>query len=289
MIIANPIYDVVFKRLLENDRAAKFLIGTILDCKVLSLVPNVQEYTDTDNKKHAGLSLFRKDFAATIKTKDEGEKRVIIELQKAKVLNDVYRFKDYLGNEYTKSEFPIIAIYILGFNLSVDSPAFMARPDCWDLMTNEQITKKDDFVEQLTHKAYFIQTKRIKPAYNTRLEKLLTIFEQTGFIDEAKTTKRFNFDTDDSDIKELVDILHYVAADEEIRKELDKEIYFDKSMKWAFGEKDRELEETKTKLEDANSELEKERKEKAEKDEVLAKQAAEIAELKRLLSEKIGG
>ena len=288
MIIANPIYDVVFKRLLENDRAAKFLIGTILDCKVLSLVPNVQEYTDTDNKKHAGLSLFRKDFAATIKTKDEGEKRVIIELQKAKVLNDVYRFKDYLGNEYTKSEFPIIAIYILGFNLSVDSPAFMARPDCWDLMTNEQITKKDDFVEQLTHKAYFIQTKRIKPAYNTRLEKLLTIFEQTGFIDEAKTTKRFNFDTDDSDIKELVDILHYVAADEEIRKELDKEIYFDKSMKWAFGEKDRELEETKTKLEDANSELEKERKEKAEKDEVLAKQAAEIAELKRKLAEKKG-
>jgi hypothetical protein len=27
MIIANPIYDVAFKRLLENNRVAKFLVG----------------------------------------------------------------------------------------------------------------------------------------------------------------------------------------------------------------------------------------------------------------------
>ena len=130
MIIANPIYDTTFKRLLENDKVAKFLIGTILNCKVLTLEPTIQEYTETDDKKTAGITLFRKDFAATIETEKEGKKRVIIELQKAKVLADVYRFKGYLGDEYKKSEFPIISIYILGFNLSVDSAAFMARPDC---------------------------------------------------------------------------------------------------------------------------------------------------------------
>ncbi len=27
MVIANPIYDVVFKRLMENERVAKFFIG----------------------------------------------------------------------------------------------------------------------------------------------------------------------------------------------------------------------------------------------------------------------
>jgi len=48
MIIANPIYDVIFKRLLENDRVAKFLIGTILDCKVISLTPTVIERTKHD-------------------------------------------------------------------------------------------------------------------------------------------------------------------------------------------------------------------------------------------------
>jgi hypothetical protein len=45
VIIANPIYDVTFKRLLENDRAAKFFIGAILGCEVLSLVPMTQEQT----------------------------------------------------------------------------------------------------------------------------------------------------------------------------------------------------------------------------------------------------
>ncbi|MEM1214119.1 MAG: hypothetical protein AAGJ82_00440 [Bacteroidota bacterium] len=30
MVIANPIYDVVFKRLMENERVAKFFIGTII-------------------------------------------------------------------------------------------------------------------------------------------------------------------------------------------------------------------------------------------------------------------
>ena len=45
MIIANPIYDETFKRILENDRAAKFLIGTILDCEVLSLKPTTRDHT----------------------------------------------------------------------------------------------------------------------------------------------------------------------------------------------------------------------------------------------------
>jgi len=31
MIIANTIYDVVFKRLMENDRVVKFFIGALLD------------------------------------------------------------------------------------------------------------------------------------------------------------------------------------------------------------------------------------------------------------------
>jgi hypothetical protein len=115
MIIANPIYDATFKRLLENDRVAKFLIGTILDCKVLTLEPTVQEYTEIE-KDTQKVSLFRKDFAATIETEKKGSKRVIIEMQKAKVLGDVYRFKNYLGNEYKKSKLPIISIYILGFN-----------------------------------------------------------------------------------------------------------------------------------------------------------------------------
>ena len=31
MVIANPMYDVVFKRLMEDNRIAKFFIGTFLE------------------------------------------------------------------------------------------------------------------------------------------------------------------------------------------------------------------------------------------------------------------
>ena len=240
MIIANPIYDTTFKCLLENNKVAKFLIGTILDCKVLSLEPTAIEYTDEDEETKK-ISLFRKDFTAIIKTKDEGEKRVIIELQKAKNLGDVFRFTRYLGNEYRKTKHPIIAIYILGFNLSVESPAFTARPGCWDLMTKEKIEKKDAFVEQLTHKAYFIQTKRIKPAYNTRLEKLLAAFEQARFIGDSETTKIFPFDAADDDMKEFLNVLQYVAADEETRKKLERENYQIVELEGIFGEQNAKI------------------------------------------------
>jgi hypothetical protein len=261
MIIANPIYDTTFKRLLENDRVAKFLIGTILNCKVLSLEPSIQEYTEAESDTPK-ISLFRKDFAATIETEKEGKKRVIIEMQKAKILGDVYRFKNYLGDEYKKSKFPIISIYILGFDLSVDSPAFTARPDCWDLTSDKRLDIHDDFVEHLTHQAYFIQTLQIKPSFNTKLEKLLSIFEQRNFIGGDKTTKSFPFETDDGEMKEVLGVLQYVAADEKTREELSRENYYQEAMKGIFGEKDRELEEAKRENEEVKKENEGLKREK---------------------------
>jgi hypothetical protein len=262
MIIANPIYDATFKRILENERVAKFLIGTILDCKVLTLEPSIQEYTQF-NEKTQKLNLFRKDFAATIETEKEGKRRVIIEIQKSKVFADVYRFKDYLGNEYKKSKLPIISIYILGFNLSVNSPAFTSRPDCWDLMTKEKLDVNDMFVAQLTHRAYFVQTLRIESKFNTRLEKLLATFEQKNFIGDDQTTKRFTFKTDEneiSEIKELLGILQYVAADEKTREELDLENRYLKELEWDFGEQNEKIEkQAKTIGEQANTIAEKDK------------------------------
>ncbi|GBU21966.1 hypothetical protein R80B4_01868 [Fibrobacteres bacterium R8-0-B4] len=250
MIIANPIYDVTFKRLLENDRAAKFFIGAILGCEVLSLVPTTQEHTEPI-KGSPAVTLFRMDFAATILTKEEGEKRVIIEMQKARALDDVFRFRKYLGKEYADSKLPIIAIYILGFPLSVDSPAFGNVPHYRDLLTNEEISVHDLFVEQLNHSAYFVQTTKIKPSLNTKLDKLLSIFEQANFIGDSKTTKDYPFDVNDPDVKTVIDVLLYIAADPEARKELEKEQYYQEAMDDMFGDVNRERMENKRKMEDA--------------------------------------
>ena len=234
MLIANPIYDVAFKRLLESDRVAKFLVGTILGCKVITLEPLVQERTKFD-KATGRLTLYRKDFSATIETEEEGAKRVIIEMQKAKSLNDVYRFRKYLGGEYTSSKLPIIAIYILGFDLTVESPAFTAYPEYEDLRTREKLEVHDHFVEHLTHKAYFVQANRIKQNVSTTLDTLLSIFGQENFISADKTVKDFPAEVDNPDMKEVLNVLHYTAVDAKARVELDEEIYYERYVERNFG------------------------------------------------------
>ncbi len=69
MVIANPIYDVVFKRMMENEKVAKFFIGTLLEqtIEVVSVKPQEFNYTN----ELAGLAVFRLDFIATIKQKQE--------------------------------------------------------------------------------------------------------------------------------------------------------------------------------------------------------------------------
>ena len=99
MIIANPIYDTVFKRLMENKRIARFFIETIIEEKVEDIAIVPQEYTylaKVKNKKEENkaenvdtkeewevLSLIRFDFVATIRNPDGENKKVLIEIQKS--------------------------------------------------------------------------------------------------------------------------------------------------------------------------------------------------------------
>jgi hypothetical protein len=286
MIIANPIYDVIFKRLLENDRVAKFLIGTILDCNVVSLTPTVSEHTKRDQDSGTP-TLFRMDFAATIKNEAGEEKRVLIEMQKAKNLADIDRFREYLGTEYIKSTLPIISIYILGFNLTVDSVAFGNFPVCRDLRTGESLNSHDPFVEKLTHTAYFVQTKRIKPSLNTRLDKLLSIFEQANFISGSETTKDYALNIDDPELKETLDILRYAAADSETRKELDEEEYYQRAMRQMFGEQYDKMEKQAQELAAAKRETEEIKRGFVNELRKLGKSTAEIARIVKLTEAEV--
>jgi hypothetical protein len=45
MVIANPIYDMVFKRLMENRRVARFFIETLIGEQVEEIAMVPQEYT----------------------------------------------------------------------------------------------------------------------------------------------------------------------------------------------------------------------------------------------------
>ena len=155
-------------------------------------------------------------------------------------------------------------------------------------MTKEKIAVNDFFVEQLTHSAYFIQALRIPPGYSTRLEKLLSVFEQKRFIGNDETTKLFPYENDDSDMKELLGILQYVAADAQTREELDLENYYLKSMEWSFGEQNAKLEKQKQELDKNKKTIAEHINTIAEKDNAIAKlQNDLIATAKKMLQDGI--
>ncbi len=72
--VCNPIYDTVFKYLVEDERVAKVLLGVILNKKILHVEIKGREstYRKDDNQ----LKLLRFDFAGTIVLRQRrGQKR----------------------------------------------------------------------------------------------------------------------------------------------------------------------------------------------------------------------
>jgi hypothetical protein len=178
-IIANPIYDTVFKRLMENQRIAKFFISTILEQQIedLSVLPQEFIYQLDDAKDSSGrgkkkkkkekdddeiryYSFLRLDFMATVRD-DKGESRkILIELQKSWDMLDVMRFRKYLGAQYTKMDtadgkemlLPITTIYILGNNLpEIECPCIKVGRTYIDMRNSQPIEAKSEFIEHLTH------------------------------------------------------------------------------------------------------------------------------------------
>jgi hypothetical protein len=116
VIIANPIYDVVFKYLMANLDVAKGVIATIIDEEIVVLdfksqehihklkrpdIKNIKIPAEIDVKE---LTYYHLDFIAKIKLKTGGYKNVLIELQKTNLPPDIMRFRRYLGEQYKKED-----------------------------------------------------------------------------------------------------------------------------------------------------------------------------------------
>lgn len=276
MVIANPIYDVVFKRMMENNKVAKFFIGTLLEQTIETVIVKPQEFTYTDEL--AGLAVFRLDFIATIKTESGELKKVLIEIQKAKNQIDLMRFRNYLGEQYKKENtidgekviLPITTIYILGFKLpEITTSCLKVERNYKDLINKTKLETKSDFVEKLTHDSFIVQVDRITGSYKTRLDKLLSVFEQTNFVDSNKITKEFLHDADIEEVKIITEILHHSGTNPKERKEIENEQEAWRTVNAMFEDKEKEL-----------------RKELNEKDNVINQKDKIIEDLLRKLGDK---
>lgn len=189
MLIANPIYDTFFKYLLEDTHLAKILLSAIIEEDIISLELRPQELIIDIPEKY--LSILRVDFKAVIRTPDGKNKKILIEMQKSRVLLDIMRFRKYLADNYGRGDeifsqvgnktevLPITTIYFLNFKLrDVKFPVLKINRNYTNAVTKEITEVKDNFIEQLTHDCYAIQIPRLEINMQNKLEKLLSIFNQ---------------------------------------------------------------------------------------------------------------
>ncbi len=199
MKIVNPLYDRAFKYLMDNESIARKILSVIIDCEILSLESKPQETAVLI--KGTQILLPRYDFKAIILTESGERFATLIEVQKSRIPNPVSRFREYLGQNYSKKHtyinqngesqtehLPIISIYILGYNLGkhkeYKTPGIIIKNQVVDAITKKVIEQKHDFVKLLTHPSYIIQVGRLKAERRTRLEKMLYLFDQTYRTDD---------------------------------------------------------------------------------------------------------
>ncbi len=301
MIIANPLYDVVFKYLLEDMDIAREMLATILQEDIVSIEVKAQETVMETSA--SSVSILRFDFKAVIRTATGELKKVLIELQMAKQVLDAMRFRRYLGDNYRKEDqvmnshgvivsrpLPLATIYFLGFKLDhLSNAAVKINREYTDLLTGKKIEAKEDFVELLSHDSYFIQIPYLKAQTQTALERVLQVFSPE-FRTKDKHQLDFKGNADDPLVRKMVDRLGRAIASDEMRDKMDVEDEIDRIMereiKKATDAKDEVIAEKDVVIAEREEVIAVKNEVIAKKDEVIAEKDEVIAEKEKALAEK---
>ena len=196
MEIANPIYDAAFKYLMQDDRAARLIVGRIAGLEVEALELRPQEVAAPRDVPRAEaapppLALFRMDFAARVRTPDGGERQVLIEIQKTNAPTVVERFRAYLGRQMCdpanvtahpsgrREAVPIVTIYLLGYDLGISDEAVLdVCPRVTARRTGDAIDAGHPFIAGIHHRSHVVQIPRLRGRRRDDLERVLSIFDQ---------------------------------------------------------------------------------------------------------------
>jgi len=191
MKVLNPLFDTVFKYLLEDLDIAKALIEAVIKKEVKELYPAPQEASDRELKiKYTSIGLIRQDFVAVIKTeKKSGEpeyEKVVIEVQKSPFAPEISRFRNYLSDKYRKKSsvgqeeryLPIKTIYLIEDLFNPNLPAVLGRVGTYydELEGCPYQGERDSMVELFNHDSWFIQTELLPPEFKDELMYVLSVF-----------------------------------------------------------------------------------------------------------------
>ncbi|OWY21369.1 hypothetical protein C7N43_06685, partial [Sphingobacteriales bacterium UPWRP_1] len=253
MRIANPIYDVVFKYLMDDNKIARLIISSIineeieeLELRPLEVSGNLQQNekkTENSGDQETppvslSLTVYRLDFSAKIRT-PQGIKTVIIEIQKTKFPTDNLRFRKYLSSQYASNEnahkvltggrlrttgIPIISIYFLGHKLDATTACAIGVKRVYvDLITNEPIQQKEVFIESLTHDSYIIQIPFLTPQRRNDLEILLSVFDQSKAIDARRHILNIKEEEFPEKFRPIIRKLQKAIQNKQVKQKMDME------------------------------------------------------------------
>ncbi len=284
-IIANPIYDTVFKFLMEDNRVAKILLSALLQKEVVEVQMRQTEYTDSNRPK---ISMFRLDFAAKIREKDGKEHTVLIELQKTWRLSETLRFRQYLGTQYLDKEnipvtkenskrfaLPMISIYILGHKLGdLQEPVVYVRRRYLDQDSNPIVRGvPDPFIESLTHDTIIVQIPYLKGRIRSHLDRLLNLFDQDYRLKEDEHLLEFDEEKLQGNDEQLVMYrLVKAAAAPKVRRsmQVEDEVLSELEEKdTTIMVQEEEIKQNKKTIEQKNQIIEQKDQELEQKDQVL--------------------
>lgn len=215
--VANPIYDSVFKYLVEDLRIAKILISALLKKEVLEVEVRKHEYT---NGTRDNISMFRIDFGAKVRESD------------------------------------------------------------------------GSFVESLVHDSIIVQIPRLHGRVNNRLEKVLSVFDQTH--KDKGNRQMLNIDEDnyedDTDMMYILRRLLAAASDAKLRQDMNVEDeYFTaiENRDTAIMNRDKKIAEQDQYIAEQNNQIAEQNNQIAEKDNQLAEKDNLLAEKNNLLAEQM--
>jgi hypothetical protein len=306
--------------MMEDEKVAKAFLSAIIGEKVLDLDFSAQEHTIRalkDRKKKKApkkktaedeelfLTVCRFDFCAKISLPNGGYKTVIIELQKAKLISDIMRFRRYLGLHYenpdntfgseeSEKARQIYCIFLLGHDISIPGhPVVRVNYNAEDATTQERVDASNEFIQSLHHRSWIIQIRQLRQRRRNDLEKLLSIFDQENI---TRNHHILNVNEDDfpEAYRPVIRRLRMAGESEDMQIEMEMEDDYLKELQdkermiarqaKALEEKDKTIEEKDKAIEEQSKAIEEQSKALEEKDKALEEKDRQIAELLRHIS-----
>ena len=306
--IANPIYDSVFKYMMQNQKVCMILLGALLNRDIVDVKIINNELIRADLKKFAVLRL---DFLAKIKNPDGSYEMVSIELQKAEKSTEIVRFRRYLARLYdteanqtetiatknrkgklvqVQKETPIhiVAIYILGHSLDgVDEPVIYYSPQATN--ASGEIIKNVGlipFFRYLSHDSIVVQIPYLRKNARTRVEEFLEIFDQSNVMpDNEHFLLLDNFDNKPEGYNLVVRQLASAAADKQVKTTMMFEDEFAEDLE-NWTELEEIVEEQKEKLAQQKEIVEDQKAKLAQQKELVEDQKAKLSQQSEQLSQQ---